>query len=193
MKNKTYSGLSGMRVIEGVPAMADAARYSVIESLRDGRRVEIRAVRSGDWDGLAEAVDRASADTLRRRFFAVRRHFSEREIAFFSDVDFVSHVALVAVVEESGRPVIAGGGRYIVVQPGLAEIAFALLDEYQGQGLGTVLMRHLTAIAREAGLHELIAEVLAENTPMLKVFEKSGLRLTRKRERDVVHIRLQLS
>jgi RimJ/RimL family protein N-acetyltransferase len=193
MKNKTYSGLSGMRVIEGVPAMADAARYSVIELFRDGRRVEIRAVRSGDWDGLAKAVDRASADTLRRRFFAVRRHFSEREIAFFSDVDFVSHVALVAVVEEGGRPVIAGGGRYIVVQPGLAEIAFALLDEYQGQGLGTVLMRHLTAIAREAGLHELIAEVLAENTPMLKVFEKSGLRLTRKRERDVVHIRLQLS
>ncbi|HEY6833168.1 MAG TPA: GNAT family N-acetyltransferase [Pseudolabrys sp.] len=173
--------------------MADAARYSVIELFRDGRRVEIRAVRSGDWDGLAKAVDRASADTLRRRFFAVRRHFSEREIAFFSDVDFVSHVALVAVVEEGGRPVIAGGGRYIVVQPGLAEIAFALLDEYQGQGLGTVLMRHLTAIAREAGLHELIAEVLAENTPMLKVFEKSGLRLTRKRERDVVHIRLQLS
>ena len=173
--------------------MADVARYSAIEALRDGRRVEIRAVRSDDWDGLAEAIGRASADTLRRRFFAVRRNFSEREIAFFSNVDFVSHVALVAVVEESGRPAIAGGGRYIVVQPGRAEIAFALLDQYQRQGLGTSLMRHLTAIAHEAGLHELIAEVLAENTPMLKVFEKSGLRLTRKRERDVVHIRLQLS
>jgi RimJ/RimL family protein N-acetyltransferase len=187
-----YSGLGGC-VIEGVPAMADKARYSAIEALRDGRRVEIRAVRPGDWDGLAEAIGRASADTLRRRFFAVRRNFSEREMAFFSNVDFVSHVALVAVVEESGRPAIAGGGRYIVVQPGRAEIAFALLDQYQGQSLGTVLMRHLTAIAHEAGLHELIAEVLAENTPMLKVFEKSGLHLTRKRERDVVHIRLQLS
>jgi RimJ/RimL family protein N-acetyltransferase len=173
--------------------MADAARYSAIEALRDGRGVEIRAVRSGDWAGLAEAVGRASADTLRRRFFAVRRHFSDQEIAFFSNVDFVSHVALVAVVEESGGPAIAGGGRYVVVQPGRAEIAFAVLDQYQGQGLGTVLMRHLTAIANESGIHELIAEVLGENTPMLKVLEKSGLRLTRKRERDVVRIKLQLS
>jgi RimJ/RimL family protein N-acetyltransferase len=96
-------------------------------------------------------------------------------------------------VEESGGPAIAGGGRYVVVQPGRAEIAFAVLDQYQGQGLGTVLMRHLTAIANESGIHELIAEVLAENTPMLKVLEKSGLRLTRKRERDVVRIKLQLS
>ncbi len=47
---------------------------------------------------------------------------------------------------------IIGGGRYIVEQPGKAEIAFAVVDEYQGQGIGAALMRHLSGIAREAGL-----------------------------------------
>jgi GNAT superfamily N-acetyltransferase len=66
---------------------------------------------------------------------------------------------LVAVVEEGGKPMIVGGGRYVVVQPGKAEVAFAVVDQFQGQGIGATLMRHLAAIAREAGLQELIAEV----------------------------------
>ena len=48
------------------------------------------------------------------------------------NVDFVNHVALIAVMNEEGRSVIAGGGRYIVIQPGQAEVAFVVIDEYQG-------------------------------------------------------------
>jgi GNAT superfamily N-acetyltransferase len=173
--------------------MSDATNYSAIEALRDGRRVEIRALRHDDRDGLVAAVGRASTQTLYRRFFAVKRSFSEKETAFFLDVDFVDHVALVAVVDEDAGPVIVGGARYIVVQPGQAEVAFAVIDAYQGQGLGAALMRHLAAIARAAGLRELIAEVLPENAPMLKVFEKSGLRPVTKREAGVVHVTLRLS
>jgi GNAT superfamily N-acetyltransferase len=174
-------------------AMSDAARYSAIETLRDGRRVEIRALRPEDRSGLEEAVGRSSTQSLRRRFFAVRRNFSESEAAFFLNVDFVSHVALVAVADEGGRPVIIGGGRYIVGQPGQAEVAFALVDQYQGQGIGAALMRHLIALAREAGLKGLTAEVLPENAPMLQVFKKSGLPMTTTREPGVVHVTLQLS
>jgi ribosomal protein S18 acetylase RimI-like enzyme len=78
------------------------------------------------------------------------------------------------------------------VQPGKAEVAFAVVDQYQGQGIGAALMRHLAAIARGAGLEELIAEVLPDNIPMLKVFEKSGFRLSTKREPQVVHVVLRL-
>jgi len=172
--------------------MPKAAKFSSVESLRDGRRVEIRALRHEDRNGLEEAVSRASAESLRRRFFSARRHFSEREMEFFSDIDFVSHVALVVVAEEGGAPHIVGGGRYIVVEPGRAEIAFALIDEYQGQGIGAALMRHLAAIARKAGLKELIAEVLPENAAMLKVFEKSGFNPTTRRESGVIHVTLPL-
>jgi RimJ/RimL family protein N-acetyltransferase len=173
--------------------VVDPAKYSAIETLRDGRRVEIRAVKPDDRGKLVEAVGRASAESLYRRFFAVRRNFSEQELTFFSDVDFVRHAALIAVVEEGGRPVVAGGGRYVVVESRRAEVAFAIVDQFQRQGLGAALMRHLTALARAAGLKELIAEVLPENTPMLKVFKKSGLRMSTRRESGVVHVTLELS
>jgi len=71
---------------------------------------------------------------------------------------------------------IAGGARYVVIKPGQAEVAFAVVDQFQGQGVGSALLRHLSSLARKAGLQEFVAEVLAENVPMLKVFEKVGLK-----------------
>lgn len=173
--------------------MSGAADYSAIETLRNGRRVEIRALRPEDRQNLVAALGRTSAQSIYRRFFSAKRHFTEAETSFFLNVDFTNHVALVALVEEGGRSVIAGGGRYIVLRPGQAELAFAVVDQYQGQGIGTILMRHLAAIARDAALHELVAEVLPENAAMLKVFEQSGLRLSKKREPRTVHIALELN
>ncbi len=174
-------------------AMAGLARYSTFENLRNGHRVEIRALRPEDKADLLAAVERTSAQSLFRRFFAVRRGFTEQEIAFFLNVDFVNHVALVAVADEDGRPAIVGGGRYVVVRPRRAEVAFAVVDQYQGHGIGTTLLQHLTGIARDAGLEELIAEVLPDNLPMLKVFDRSGLRQSATRESGVVHAVLRLS
>ena len=127
-----------------------------------------------------------------RRFFGAKREFSEKERAFFLNVDFVGHVALVAVVEVAGTAEIAGGGRYIVQPPDTAEIAFVVTDDYQGQGIGAALLGHLAILARDAGLKEFTAEVLPENIPMLKTFEKSGLKMSTKREFGTVHVALQL-
>ena len=172
--------------------MQDVATFSAIEPSRDGRRVEIRALRPDDRADFAAAVGQTSAQSLYRRFFVPRRSFTAEEIAFFVNVDFVDHVALVAVTDEGGRPVIAGGGRYIVEQPGQAELAFVVVDRYQGQGIGSALMRHLVAIARSAGLRELVAEVLADNVAMLRVFKKSGFHVT-SRGSGVVYLALRLS
>ena len=106
-------------------------------------------------------------------------------------IDFVKHVALVAIADEDRRPTLIGGGRYVVVEPGKAEVAFALIDEYQAKGIGSALIRHLAAIGREAGLRELAAEVLSGNLPMLKVFERSGLAMNTRREGAVVHVTLR--
>jgi GNAT superfamily N-acetyltransferase len=171
----------------------EPAKYHAVETTRDGRQVEIRALRPDDQAGLMAAVDRTSTQSLYRRFFGVKRHFSDNEVAFFLHVDFVSHVALVAVVEENGKPTIIGGGRYVVVQPGKAELAFAVVDVYQGQSVGAALMRHLIAIARNAGLRELTADVLPSNGPMLKVFKRSGLPMSTQREGGTVQVSLQLT
>jgi hypothetical protein len=90
--------------------MLDAANYSAVETRRDGRRIEIRAFRPGDAADLESAAGHMSTQTLYRRFFTVKRHFSEREREFFLNVDFVDHVALMAWAEEAGRRIIVGGG-----------------------------------------------------------------------------------
>jgi RimJ/RimL family protein N-acetyltransferase len=173
--------------------MSKASEYSAFELLRNGRWIEIRALRPDDRADLVAAVDRTSVRSLYRRFFGLRRHFSEKEIDFFLNIDFANHVALVAVVREGGRRAIVGGGRYVVVRPGTAEVAFTVVDKYQGQGIGGLLMRHLATVARDARLKELIADVLPENTPMLKVFENSGLKVRRMQDAEVVHLALQLT
>jgi len=170
-----------------------ARDYSATETLRNGRAIEIRALRPEDRAGLLAAVGRTSDQSLYRRFFAFKRGFTDQEVDFYLNVDFVGHVALVALLEDNGRPVIVGGCRYIVGPPGQAEVAFAVDDAHQGQGVGTALMRHLVAIARGAGLKELIADVLPENTAMLKIFRTSGLRINIERDPEATHLVLYLS
>jgi len=172
--------------------MIEVANYSAIERLRTGREVEIRALHAEDCAELLAAFERLSEQTIYRRFFGAKRVLTGEEISFFVNVDFASHVALVAVFEENGRTAIVGGARYVVTVPGQAELAFAVIDQYQGQGIGRALMRHLVAIARGAGLCKLIAEVLPDNLAMLKVFASSGLCLRVSRQNQTVHISLQL-
>jgi RimJ/RimL family protein N-acetyltransferase len=170
----------------------NARSYSAIDVLSDGRRIVIRALRPEDQNDLIAAVGRSSAQSLYRRFFAPRRAFTEKETSFFVNVDFVKHVALIAVDEENGQHEIAGGGRYVVGPPGRAELAFMVVDRYQGRGIGTALLRHLVAIATETGLCELTADVLSDNLPMLKILERGGFRAVASRERGTKQLALLL-
>jgi GNAT superfamily N-acetyltransferase len=171
----------------------DSRNYSVTESLRDGTPITIRALRPEDSEALMQAVARMSRESIVLRFFSVRKQFSEAEVAYFVDVDFVSHVALVATLDHGDGPGIVAGARYIVIEPGVAEVAFAVDDALQGRGIGGLMMKHIVLLARAAGLVELRAEVLPENQPMLRVFRGSGLDLAARRKDGVVHLRMPLS
>jgi GNAT superfamily N-acetyltransferase len=171
----------------------EASSYRAAETLREGRRITIRALRPDDREAVLEAFGRTGGESRYRRFFSPKQSFTEGEIAFFLNIDFVDHVALVAEVEEDGRAVIAGSGRYIVSTPGKAEVAFMVGDAWQGLGIGSLLMRHLVAVARAAGLKALVAEVLAGNAAMLKVFERAGLTVKTRREAGVLHLDMGLA
>lgn len=172
--------------------MSDPANYAKQELLRDGSPVDIRALRPTDEGEMLAALEHTSVQSLQRRFFAMKRHFSEKERAYFMNVDFRNHVALVVLAEDAGHQTIVGGGRYVVVEPGQAEMAFVVVDAWQGRGIGSLLMRHLIEIARAAGLHELTAEVLAENVQMLSVFNKFGFKPAARRDPQTVHLVLAL-
>jgi RimJ/RimL family protein N-acetyltransferase len=174
--------------------LANAFDYLAMETLRDGRRLVVRAFKPEDRTDFLAAADRTGPLTRYRRFFTLKPSFSEREMNFFLNVDFDKHVALIALIDEAGRQVIVAAGRYVVVQPQKAEVAFTVIDQYQGQGIAPILLRHLVGIARAAGLTTLIAEVLTENMQMLKVFERSGLLVQTSRDHpEVVHVTMALN
>lgn len=179
--------------MEGPQVNEPASRYSVFETLRDGTRIEVRAQRPEDRADLLDAFGRMGAESRYYRFFSPKRGFSEAEIAHFMDADFVNHVALVAVAGTARAGQIVGAGRYFVLGPGEAEIAFGVDEAWQGRGIAPAVFRHLVAIARMAGIKALHADVLSDNTPMLKVFERGGLEMQRKNEDGAVHVTLRLS
>ena len=73
--------------------MAEAASYLAVEHLRDGRPIEIRALRPNDRDEMLVAFGRTSTQSIQRRFFSPKKGFSEKEMAFFLNIDFEGHVA----------------------------------------------------------------------------------------------------
>src|SRR5437879_3650701 len=107
--------------------MSEAIDYTARELLSDGSQIEIRALRREDEADMLAAVGKTSAQSLQRRFFVMKRHFSDKERAFFMNVDFKNHVAIVALAEEAGRKTIIGRGRYIVFEPGTADRAIVVV------------------------------------------------------------------
>lgn len=144
--------------------------------LRDGTRVLLRPIEPGDKDELRNGFDRLSRRSRYRRFFTAMDRLSDRQLAFFTEVDYHDHFAWVALaVDEPGQPGIAVA-RYIRLadDPEAADIALAVLDEYQGRGLGGLLLEALVEVALANGIRRFVGHVLADNTPMLRLLQKAG-------------------
>jgi GNAT superfamily N-acetyltransferase len=169
---------------------ADFRSYSAPAALRDGSSILIRAIRPDDKQRLLAHFRALSADSRRYRFMGMRRDLTTEELARLCEVDFLNHVALVATLGSGDDERFIGVGRSIrSSDPRRAEVAFAVLDEYQGRGIGTLLLEHLSRIARMSGIEEFEADVLGDNKAMLDVFEQSGFRVRRSFSSGVVHVR----
>ena len=175
----------------------DISNYNVAESLRDQRTATIRAVRPDDKGLVLVGLNNVSAESIYRRFLAIRKEITPEGLKKVTEVDFVNVVALVAVLEKDGDNQIVGGGRYIRTGPSgggrKAEVAFLIGDAFQGLGIASVIFKHLVLIARNSGITQFEAEVLPLNEAMLKVFARSGIPLTRTATRDSVHLLMELT
>ncbi len=152
--------------------------------LRDGRTCHLRPMTPDDADRLRAFHARLSPETIYRRFFAPYPELTDRDVARFTQVDHVDRVAIVATVGDE----LIGVGRYDRLAGADAEVAFTIRDDHQGRGLGSVLLEHLAAAARERGIEQFVAEVLPDNRRMLATFEEAGYRPQRHYEDGVVRL-----
>ena len=108
-------------------------------------------------------------------------------------IDYTREMVILACVESGTRQEVVGLAEYYLEEDGLtANVAFAVRDRYQNRGIGTELLAYLTQIARRQGLHGFTAEILRENEPMLRVFEKMKFPTETRTEGDAYRLRISL-
>ena len=138
--------------------------------LKGGGRVLLRAVLPEDRDHIIDGFNRLSPESRRLRFHEPRQALTKAELDFLTTIDQDWHVSWAACLPDGTG---VGIARYVVDPDERgAEIALAVVDEYQRRGIGLALLRKLAAIAAARGLVTFHATVLSENRAMLALIER---------------------
>src|SRR5438445_4972920 len=128
--------------------------------------ISIRLVRSDDEERLVEHFRSLSPASTYFRFFGPRRGLSSRELAGVAEIEFRRRAALAATTGSGNAERIVGVAQYVVIDGARADLACSVIDEYQGRGIGLLLLHRLLALARANGIAGFELEVLGENHRM---------------------------
>jgi acetyl coenzyme A synthetase (ADP forming)-like protein len=156
--------------------------------LRDGSTLRLRPTTAADDDLLLRFFEQLSPESRYLRFQGAGV-VDARTVAPFLHTDFASTVSLVGELEGE---VVALATYVRLRDPHRAEVAFVVTDTLQGRGVGTRLLERLAGHAARAGIDEFVAQVLPQNSAMLKVFRDAGFETTRQLEGGVVEVSLEL-
>jgi GNAT superfamily N-acetyltransferase len=144
--------------------------------LRDGTSVLIRPVAPEDKVRIRRGFRRLSSQSKLRRFGAPVKDLSSSQLRYLTEIDYVDHMAWIALdPEEPDRPAL-GVARYVRLAepPNVAEAAVVVADTYQGRGLGTILLGMLGVAASTNGITKFRAYVVTDNRPMLEILRDLG-------------------
>ena len=164
-----------------------ATPYEARAFLHDGTIVDVRSVMPTDRDELISLHANASDESLRRRFFALSRTWAAQYAEHVTARDNPGS-ALVAVMRGS----IVGLVSVEPLEPGTEEVALMVEESRHGLGIGTLLLDHMAVAARDRGVNLFRAEVLTDNTPMLRVFRDAGFTTSQRQDHGVVDVELDL-
>ena len=162
-----------------------------VERLRDSTVVRLRPVLPEDEPLLHDLAEHMSPEDLRLRFFTPVRGLTHTVAARLTQIDYDREMALLA--QQDGTLV---GIVHFFADPDRlrAEYAIAVRTDWQGRGVGHLLMTRLIDIARQFGIGELVGEVLRENAPMLEMCHALGFRLaTDPDDQSVLRVRRLLA
>jgi GNAT superfamily N-acetyltransferase len=162
MKDSPHAPITQLATYEFMNHSTDARRYSVHELLRDGGSVHVRSLCPDDAERLREHFHTLSPRSVYTRFFGPKKELTPAELSYFTDMDGIDKVGLVATLLTAEGEKIIGVGLYFRLsakgQPHCAEVAFAVSDGHQRRGIASVLLEHLARIARSQGIVEFAAE-----------------------------------
>jgi RimJ/RimL family protein N-acetyltransferase len=141
--------------------------------LADGARLGVRPISPDDRDTFSSWFGRLTPESRRRRFHGPKPKLSARELTYLTEVDHVTHTALMAV-DAQGRMV--GEARYATADPAsrTADFAITVADAWQGRGVGSRLIGVLVERACEEGIRRFKAPVLTSNHEAIRVLERLG-------------------
>src|SRR5262245_47776853 len=145
--------------------------------LRDGSVAAIRASTLNDVPAIREFFRNLSDESRYRRFFMRGEAPADVVLRLADSSDPARNLTLVVERSVDGAPRIIAAASYSTGQSGTAEAAFAVADDFQGKGLGTLLLERLAVIGTRAGLERFEASTLADNAQMLSVFRDSGFEI----------------
>ena len=168
---------------------ADLQQWDRDTLLRDGSVARIRPLTSNDAAAWRAFYSRLSTRSVYRRFLGHHARPSDKEVAYSLAVDYEDRMAFVIEQHDA----IVGIGRYDRTDESSAEVAFTVTDDYQGKGVGTLLLEYLVAYARQHGIQHFEADTLAENREMLGVFRAAGFRLHSQTEAGVTRVAFDLT
>jgi GNAT superfamily N-acetyltransferase len=151
--------------------------------LRDGQRVLVRPVLPQDEELTSAFFSDLPARARYDRFMAAMPNLPPSLVKRFTNVDYVSHVALVAEVFAGGQEAVVAEARYVSgSDPSTAEFAVSVAADWQGRGLASLLLGKLLCRAADAGITRMSGETLAGNARMLHLARKAGFTATRSPE-----------
>jgi len=158
-----------------------------------GLEILLRPVKISDESLLKTFFYTLSEESVYRRFFAELKDFSHERLQDFVVIDYTNTLIILAVLkdEEEKKEEVVGVGQYTIdTMTHTADVAFAVRDDYQNQGIGQELLTYLTYLARRQGLLGFTAEVLVENKRMLYLFEKMGFEIQRRIEAGIIELKM---
>jgi GNAT superfamily N-acetyltransferase len=156
--------------------------------------IVIRPIQPADKRLLERGMRRLSPESARLRFLAPKDHLTLAELRYLTEIDYVRHYAVVAVRAEDPTDLV-GVGRWVVdpARPHAAEMAIAVGDCYQGQGIGTAMGAALVEAARQRGVTEFTASILPENSPAQRLFARISERMSGRVENGIYEVSAQLA
>jgi len=159
-----------------------------------GEEFDLRPLYPSDERRLQEFFYSHTKDTLQLRYNAVPTHMSREKSCTLVSIDQSKDLALCIVRQKgSAAKIMAVGRYYLIEQQNSCEVAFVTREHYQGQGMASMLLQEMARIAMSRGLDSMQAVVLANNTPMLNVFEKAGFKRIPADEPGEVLLKLSLT